>query len=255
MSSKQEEGELEAELDGERSVGQLDVGAADSGCAIFTSTLPRAMATAIFVERAAQPRATSALNPIDKGVCYGMTEVEFQTRMPEEYERWHADIRHQRFLGGESFHDLIQRVEPLLMELEQQTRPVLVVAHLSTLQVLRAVASFTHYSHYCVNHQLRAPPVTIAAHVLPPTPRPPSQVIYAYYSGCSLEDALRHSIPNHSVMQLTPSSITAMWDEKIIALTPSRSDAHLDSSFTHAFSQTSADPAEGVLRIESVELP
>ena len=55
--------------------------------------------------------------------------------MPDEYARWRRDIRHQRFLGGESYHDLIQRLEPVLMELEQQTQPVLVVSHLSTLQV------------------------------------------------------------------------------------------------------------------------
>jgi len=36
----------------------------------------------------------------------------------------------------QSYADLLTRLEPFLIELEQQTCPVLVVSHLSTLQVL-----------------------------------------------------------------------------------------------------------------------
>ena len=106
------------------------------GCAIYTSTLPRAIQTASFVPRAGRPRASSALNPLDRGVAYGLTEEQFASRMRGDYERWRADVRNARFPGGESYADLILRLEPLLIELEQQTGPVLVVSHLSTLQVL-----------------------------------------------------------------------------------------------------------------------
>mmetsp|Transcript_23536 Transcript_23536/g.56692 ORF Transcript_23536/g.56692 Transcript_23536/m.56692 type:complete len:514 (-) Transcript_23536:806-2347(-) len=151
----------------------------DCSCAIFTSTLTRAVETASCVKAAGATRATSALNPIDKGVCYELTEADFQAQMPEEYSRWRRDIRYRRFLGGESYHDLIQRLEPLLMELEQQTRPVLVVSHLSTLQVL-----------------------------------------YSYFTGCTLEDALSTDFPNHHVMQITPCSSKSMWETKLIPLEP-----------------------------------
>ena len=78
----------------------------------------------------------SALNPLDRGMAYGWTDSEFEVRMPEASARWRSDVRHTRFPGGESFHDLFQRIEPLLIELEQQTGPVLVVSHLSVLQAL-----------------------------------------------------------------------------------------------------------------------
>ena len=65
-----------------------------------------------------------------------MTEDQFAEQQPEAFARWSGDPRHTRFPGGESYADLISRIEPLLIELEQQTSPVLVVSHLSTLQLL-----------------------------------------------------------------------------------------------------------------------
>jgi broad specificity phosphatase PhoE len=41
-------------------------------------------------------------------------------------------------LGGESIVDVVMRLQPFVIELERQRRPVLVVSHLSTLQVLLA---------------------------------------------------------------------------------------------------------------------
>ena len=137
-------------------------------CAIFTSTLPRAVQTASFVPSrgrqpgptrgrtlrtarltrglgapkpepllSRRPQTTSALNPLDKGVCYGLTEADFKRDMPREHERWRSDVRRVRYPGGESFNDLILRIEGVLIDIEQQTSPVLVVSHLSTLQVPR----------------------------------------------------------------------------------------------------------------------
>ena len=80
--------------------------------------------------------AASALNPVDRGTAYGLTEDQFASQFPEDVARWRADMRHTRFPGGESYADLLQRIEPFLIELEQQTSPVLVVSHLSVLQSL-----------------------------------------------------------------------------------------------------------------------
>jgi len=138
-------------------------------CTTFTSTLPRAIQTASFVP-STHINASPALNPLDKGICYGLTEDEFRRQMAEEYALWSSSKRTQRFPGGESFQDLISRLEPMLIEIEQQTSPVLIVAHLSTLQVL-----------------------------------------YGYFGGLTLEQALESEIPHHTVMQLTPSTDAAMW--------------------------------------------
>lgn len=43
-----------------------------------------------------------------------------------------------RFPGGESYKDLIGRLESVVVDLEQQVIPTLVVSHVSTLQVLIA---------------------------------------------------------------------------------------------------------------------
>jgi broad specificity phosphatase PhoE len=43
-----------------------------------------------------------------------------------------------RFPGGESYRDLIKRLESVIIDMEQQTGPVLVVSHVSVLQSLIA---------------------------------------------------------------------------------------------------------------------
>jgi broad specificity phosphatase PhoE len=51
-------------------------------------------------------------------------------------------ISHQncllRFPGGESYKDLIKRLESPIIDMEQQTAPVLIVSHVSVLQALIA---------------------------------------------------------------------------------------------------------------------
>jgi broad specificity phosphatase PhoE len=44
----------------------------------------------------------------------------------------------QRFPGGESYKDLINRLESIVVDLEQQVIPTLVVSHVSVLQMLIA---------------------------------------------------------------------------------------------------------------------
>ena len=174
---------LAQELDAAAAEGRLAEDAANPAfhCAVFTSTLPRAIQTASFVEVAEEngrPHATPALNPIDRGVAYGLTEEQFERQLPEDFERWRNDVRHTRFPGGESYADLLQRIEPFLIELEQQTSPVLVVSHLSTLQALSS-----------------------------------------YFTGSSLEEALKQDVPYHTVLQLTPAAEKMMWAKTLIPLT------------------------------------
>jgi len=48
------------------------------------------------------------------------------------------DPFHTRFPGGESYNDLIHRLESVVVDLEQQVIPALVVSHVSVLQMLIA---------------------------------------------------------------------------------------------------------------------
>ena len=49
-----------------------------------------------------------------------------------------APVDTHRFPGGESYRDLVKRLESVVVDLEQQVIPTLVVSHVSVLQVLIA---------------------------------------------------------------------------------------------------------------------
>jgi broad specificity phosphatase PhoE len=54
----------------------------------------------------------------------------------EAYDAYMKNPLKTRFPGGESYFDLMLRLEAVLIDIEQHTGPVLVVSHISTLQVL-----------------------------------------------------------------------------------------------------------------------
>merc|ERR1712062_479832 len=43
-----------------------------------------------------------------------------------------------RFPGGESYYDVIAKLEPVIIDIEQQTAPVLIVSHISSIQIFLA---------------------------------------------------------------------------------------------------------------------
>ncbi|RLN02399.1 hypothetical protein BBJ28_00005495 [Nothophytophthora sp. Chile5] len=108
-----------------------------SECLILTSTLPRAVETADFLPQGKRMQMAT-LNPLDKGECYGLTMDQMKEDMPEAFAAYEKDPWRTRFPGGESYRDLMLRLEPILIDIEQHTGPVLVVSHISTLQVLYA---------------------------------------------------------------------------------------------------------------------
>jgi broad specificity phosphatase PhoE len=106
------------------------------GVKIMTSTMPRAIETACFSSDDYKFEQYSHLNPLDKGDYSGMEMDEIEVKDPEWYEKLKADPYQTRFPGGESYHDLIQRLESTVIEMEQQISPVLVVSHVSVLQCM-----------------------------------------------------------------------------------------------------------------------
>jgi len=76
------------------------------------------------------------LDEIDSGVCDGMTYEEIKSAMPDEYAARSADKFRYRYPRGESYSDVIQRLEPVIVELERQRDPVLVIAHQAVLRAL-----------------------------------------------------------------------------------------------------------------------
>lgn len=110
---------------------------------VFTSTMTRAVASAGTLEH----QQMSVLNPIDKGTvgagwwdveCEGDTPPwdELERRQPEVCAQWRKDPLRSRFPGGESYMDVVRRLEGFLMDVEMCTRPVLIVSHITVLQLL-----------------------------------------------------------------------------------------------------------------------
>jgi 6-phosphofructo-2-kinase/fructose-2,6-biphosphatase 2 len=59
---------------------------------------------------------------INTGVCSGMSVEEMMEKMPNEWAAWRADPFRYRFAGGESYKDVVQNVEPLVLDLERQVK-------------------------------------------------------------------------------------------------------------------------------------
>ncbi|KFO19653.1 6-phosphofructo-2-kinase/fructose-2,6-biphosphatase 2 [Fukomys damarensis] len=77
------------------------------------------------------------LNEIDAGMCEEMTYAEIEKQHPEEFALRDQDKYLYRYPGGESYQDLVQRLEPVIMELERQGN-VLVISHQAVMRCLLA---------------------------------------------------------------------------------------------------------------------
>jgi broad specificity phosphatase PhoE/predicted kinase len=103
---------------------------------VWTSTLRRTLETAEIM--GLPSRAWRALDEVDAGICDGMTYEEIAAKMPTEYEARQADKFRYRYPRGESYQDVIQRLEPVIFELERERAPVLVIGHQAVLRALYA---------------------------------------------------------------------------------------------------------------------
>lgn len=101
---------------------------------VWTSTLRRSMATARHLPWA--KTSLRALDEIHAGICEGMTYAQIEREMPEEYLARARDKLRYRYPRGESYEDVIQRLESVIIELERQRSPVVVVAHNAVVRAL-----------------------------------------------------------------------------------------------------------------------
>merc|ERR1719316_46571 len=63
---------------------------------------------------------------------------EFEREAPEEHRARMKDKLRYRYPRGESYLDLVQRVKPVVMEIEREKRPALVIAHQAVLRTIIA---------------------------------------------------------------------------------------------------------------------
>lgn len=105
------------------------------GLRVWTSRLKRAIQTVADVP--APQERWKALNEIDAGICDEMTYDIIAEKFPQDFKARDLNKFYYRYPRGESYEDLVARLEPVIMELERQGN-VLVVSHQAVLRCLLA---------------------------------------------------------------------------------------------------------------------
>lgn len=123
---------------------------------LWTSNMVRTKQTATFIERPTilipdkvnpaikyewvqmRARVWHNLDELFAGTCDGMTYEEIEEQYPEEFRRRKVDKLAYRYPRGESYLDVIARLEPIIMEMERTKEPVLIIGHQGILRVVYA---------------------------------------------------------------------------------------------------------------------
>jgi broad specificity phosphatase PhoE len=103
---------------------------------VWTSTLRRTIETAAHIGRRTTQKPE--LDEIHAGICDGMTYAEIEQSMPEDFAARKRDKLVYRYPEGESYQDVIRRVDPVVVEIERQRRPVIIVGHQAILRAIYA---------------------------------------------------------------------------------------------------------------------
>lgn len=118
----------------------LDARAERSFC-VWTSMLKRSIQTAeYFDEEEFDVKQMRMLDELNGGIMEGMTYSEIRTKFPAEYDLRQKDKLQYRYPGpgGEGYLDVINRLRPVIVELERMTDHCLLITHRSVARVLLA---------------------------------------------------------------------------------------------------------------------
>ncbi|SNX84336.1 probable FBP26 - fructose-2,6-bisphosphatase [Melanopsichium pennsylvanicum] len=107
----------------------------DAPLTVWHSTLRRTGQTAS--ELPYPKLAWKSLDELDAGVCDAMTYEEIEKYYPEDYANRDDDKFNYRYRGGESYRDVVVRLEPIIMELERQEN-ILIIGHQAIIRCLYA---------------------------------------------------------------------------------------------------------------------
>jgi len=113
---------------------------------LWTSSLRRTKETAQYIPHEViedgwitmRHKVWRSLDELYAGTFDGMTYKEIQEKAPAEFSRRKMDKLRYRYPRGESYLDVIARLEPIVLELERQEDPVLIIAHQGIHRMLYA---------------------------------------------------------------------------------------------------------------------
>lgn len=98
-----------------------------------------------------------ALDELDSGVCDGLTYKQIQQQYPEDFEARDVDKYNYRYRGGESYRDVVIRLEPIIMELERSEN-ILIITHQAVVRCI--------YAYFQEKSQQEAPWMAVPLHTL-----------------------------------------------------------------------------------------
>lgn len=119
----------------------LPEGPAPKSFCVWTSMLKRSVQTAqYFNDDDYDTKQMRMLDELNAGVMEGLTYNCISTQFPDEYKSRKQDKLHYRYPGpgGEGYLDIINRLRPVIVELERMEDHVLLVGHRSVARVLLA---------------------------------------------------------------------------------------------------------------------
>ncbi|KAF1809199.1 bifunctional 6-phosphofructo-2-kinase/fructose-2,6-bisphosphate 2-phosphatase [Eremomyces bilateralis CBS 781.70] len=122
---------------------------------VWTSTLKRTIQTARFLTF--EKLEWKALDELDSGVCDGLTYADIEEQYPEDFKARDEDKYNYRYLGGESYRDVVIRLEPIIMELERSEN-ILIVTHQAILRCI--------YAYFMNVAQEKSPWMEVPLHTL-----------------------------------------------------------------------------------------
>jgi 6-phosphofructo-2-kinase / fructose-2,6-biphosphatase 2 len=129
--------------------------AGDLKLTIWTSTLKRTIQTARYLNY--EKLEWKALDEIDSGICDGLTYEEIEDQFPEDFVARDEDKYNYRYRGGESYRDVVIRLEPIIMEIERSEN-IMIVTHQAVLRCI--------YAYFMNVPQDRSPWMVVPLHTL-----------------------------------------------------------------------------------------
>lgn len=135
-SGLSEQGRTYAKKLGEFIRSQKDL--KENGLTVWSSTMRRTCETASYVCDLDKVVKWRALEEIDAGICDGLTVEQVKEQHPDIYAARSADKLRYRYPNGESYEDVISRLEQVIIEINRLNGPVLVVGHRAVLRCIYA---------------------------------------------------------------------------------------------------------------------